>query len=380
VTENHGGPSDSSQDPDDPFDIVLDEDFVRAATTKEPSARARELGARWSEQPPEATGWRGDTPDPSRQADPWADQDRPARRGQRLWVRNLVLVLAVASVVGYLVYPRHGRAPLTGASPTGTAQPGVGATGPTPSPSFTNPDDQYFADSPALSWADNDAGIVPPTAAAMGSFPALEIADGYEGLRRLLIAGNLDPAILAGGPVTGFTRLLDSRSHLPEDLNKWISHPGLGANAIDVVTRFNPTTTRLLGNTVKVQGGMTAGIDKNGALTVTGDYRFVYAVGPGNGPGRPSRAVVHRVYVLELTTPGVFESQPERFFISNYASDIANTACNTYNGYINPAFGVGGGSSGRPVDPYASTNLLSESASPSPTGTSSAPCGTASRL
>lgn len=375
MTENHGGPSDSAQDPDDPFDIVLDEDFVRAATNKEPSARARARSARWSEQPPEAAGWRGAAPGSSPVADPWADQGRRARRGQRLWVRNLVLVLAVASVVGYLVYPRHGKTPLGGTSPTGTTR-----LGPTPSPSFTNPDDQYFAGSPALSWADNDAGIVPPAATALGTFPALEIADGYEGLRRLLIAGNLDPTILAGGPVTGFTRLLDSRSHLPEELNKWISHPGYGANAIDVVTRFNPTTTRLLGHTVKVQGSMSAAIDKNGALTVTGDYRFVYAVGPGNGPGRPSRAVVHRVYVLELTTPGVFQSQPERFFLSNYASDIANSACDTYNGYVNPAFGAGGGSSGRAVDPYASTNLLTGSASPSPTGTAPPPCGTASRL
>lgn len=380
MTDNHGDSSDSSQEPDDPFDIVLDEDFVKAATTKEPSARARELNARWSEQPPESTGRRSDTPDPSGEADPWAEQDRPARRAQRVWVRNLVLILAVATVVGYLVYPRHGKAPLTETAPTGTARPG-----PTPSPSFTNPDDQYFADSPALSWADNDAGIVVPAATAVGSpatgvFPAGEVALGYDGLRQLLIAGNLDPAVLSGGPVTDFTQLLDSRNHLSEELTKWISHPGAGANAIDVVTRFNPTTTRLLGRTVKVRGAMTAGIDKNGDLTVDGDYEFVYAVGPGNGAGRPSRAVVHRVYVLEVATPTGFAAQNGKYLMSNYASDIANTACNTYNGYINPAFGTGGGSSGRMVDPYASTNLLAGSASPSPTATASPPCGTASRL
>lgn len=375
MSENHGGPSDSSQDPDDPFNVVLDEDFVRAATTKEPSARARELSARWSEQPPEPTGWRSETPDPSRQAEPGAGQDRPARRGQHLWVRNLVLVLAVASVVGYLVYPRHGKTLQTGVAPTGTAR-----TGPTPSPSFTNPDDQYFADSPALAWADNGAGLVPPAASAVGTFPASEVEAGYDGLRQLLVAGNLDRVVLSGGPVDDFTQLLDPSNHLSEDLNKWISYPGFGANAIDVITRFNPTTTRLLGETVKVQGTMTAAVDKNGALTVTGDYRFVYAVGPGNGPGHPSRAVVHRVYVLELATPGVFNPQPGKYLMSRYASDIANTACNTYNSYVNPAFGVGGGSSGRTVDPYASTNLLGESASPGPTATSSAPCGTASRL
>ncbi|MGW3358770.1 SGM_3592 family protein [Streptomyces bungoensis] len=43
-------------------DVVLDEDFIRAAGTPEPSARARMLAARWRAQEPEPRPWRSDEP------------------------------------------------------------------------------------------------------------------------------------------------------------------------------------------------------------------------------------------------------------------------------------------------------------------------------
>ncbi|GGS88196.1 SGM_3592 family protein [Streptomyces chromofuscus] len=43
-------------------DLVLDDDFVRAAGTSEPSARARMLGARWRREKPEPQPWRSDEP------------------------------------------------------------------------------------------------------------------------------------------------------------------------------------------------------------------------------------------------------------------------------------------------------------------------------
>jgi hypothetical protein len=42
--------------------LVLDEDFVRAAGTSEPSARARMLAARWRAEEPEPQPWRSDEP------------------------------------------------------------------------------------------------------------------------------------------------------------------------------------------------------------------------------------------------------------------------------------------------------------------------------
>ncbi|OQR60739.1 hypothetical protein B6E66_28460 [Streptomyces maremycinicus] len=43
-------------------DLVLDEDFIRAAETSEPSARARMLAARWRAREPEPQPWRSDEP------------------------------------------------------------------------------------------------------------------------------------------------------------------------------------------------------------------------------------------------------------------------------------------------------------------------------
>ncbi|WP_328480978.1 hypothetical protein OHS71_21340 [Streptomyces sp. NBC_00377] len=42
--------------------LVLDEDFIRAAETSEPSARARMLAARWRAEAPEPQPWRADEP------------------------------------------------------------------------------------------------------------------------------------------------------------------------------------------------------------------------------------------------------------------------------------------------------------------------------
>jgi hypothetical protein len=48
---------------DDTWDSpVLDDDFIRAAETSEPSARARMLAARWRREEPEPQPWRSDEP------------------------------------------------------------------------------------------------------------------------------------------------------------------------------------------------------------------------------------------------------------------------------------------------------------------------------
>ncbi|MGY0492897.1 SGM_3592 family protein [Streptomyces sp. WG-D5] len=43
-------------------DVVLDMDFIRAAETTEPSARARMLARRWRKGGPEPQPWRSDEP------------------------------------------------------------------------------------------------------------------------------------------------------------------------------------------------------------------------------------------------------------------------------------------------------------------------------
>ncbi|MBB4948510.1 hypothetical protein F4556_004045 [Kitasatospora gansuensis] len=75
----------------DPFEgLVLDEEFVRAATVKEPSGRTRMLAARWKHQPPVDPGGRRSVNDGPRR--------RPAREGGKSW-QTWLIVLAVIAIV-----------------------------------------------------------------------------------------------------------------------------------------------------------------------------------------------------------------------------------------------------------------------------------------
>ncbi|MEU2491373.1 hypothetical protein [Streptomyces sp. NPDC007883] len=64
-------------------EVVLDEDFVRAAETAEPSARARMLAARWRGSAPEPQPWRSDEPPAG-----WFWSRARARRRRRRWWRR----------------------------------------------------------------------------------------------------------------------------------------------------------------------------------------------------------------------------------------------------------------------------------------------------
>ncbi|MFF4832326.1 hypothetical protein [Streptomyces sp. NPDC001315] len=56
-SRGQGGPGEDVWD-----DLALDEEFIRAAQTAEPSARARMLAARWRAEGPEPQPWRSDEP------------------------------------------------------------------------------------------------------------------------------------------------------------------------------------------------------------------------------------------------------------------------------------------------------------------------------
>ncbi|MER5640816.1 hypothetical protein ABT095_28180 [Kitasatospora sp. NPDC002227] len=121
-----------ADDPDarpepDPFDgLVLDEDFVRAATVKEQSGRARMLAAKWKREPPEPVPPHGH---------PAPQPPGPSRRlGDRLgrhW-KTVLIVLAVCAMA------------VLGLQLGGTAKPA-----PTPAPSTVVTTPSAPADGPA---------------------------------------------------------------------------------------------------------------------------------------------------------------------------------------------------------------------------------------
>ncbi|WP_344459417.1 hypothetical protein [Kitasatospora kazusensis] len=115
--------------PDDPFEgLVLDEDFVRAATVKEKSARARMLTAQRRREPPAL---------------------RRAGAGPGRSLQTLLIVLCVGglSLLGLGIGP-GGQSPAPRPVRSGPA----GTDGPPASPS-TTPSGPWPA-SPALRWPD----------------------------------------------------------------------------------------------------------------------------------------------------------------------------------------------------------------------------------
>lgn len=405
---DEGGIPEPGPEGEDPFDVVLDEDFIRSATTKEPSARARELKARWAQNPPGETEWRAGGPidqdsDPEpedaegaqkrrrerRPRDPGADGPDAADsvggtgasgegRQRRPWLPTLAVTLVLVSVAIYLLHPKRLAPGSVNSSPPAVAEPTAGGSGqPSERVSFTDPDDKYFVGSPSLDWSDNAAGITPPAAAAVGGFSAATVAGGYRQMELLLVKGDLDATILGGGAVAGFFDLIDPMDQaVLDDLSASLATPSAQHDPIAYVTRFDPATTRVLGHTVKVDGSMSASVNRDGVLLITGDYRFVYPVGPARGDAAPTRTLVHRLYQLAIFPAGSsYTATAGKAWL--YAEDVstANDACHLYNGFVNPVFGTGGAAKAtKTVDPYASQNLLPTAA---PSGPATAASGSA---
>jgi len=367
--ESTGGrPEDAGLSVDEKFARLaaeIDGSQVQGKGAKEEAARTRRLRAEWSKTPPKATPWRSDGPSTmgSLPAYPLPDQPRRKRRGS---VSAKVVLVAVVGVLGLFMYASSKHSPST--------QISINTSGayPSPSQSFANPDDNYFVGSPALNWSDNKAGFSIPAASALNGVSESDIAAGYQELEQLMVAGNLNTTVLAGGSVYDFTKLLDPKSNVGSGLQSWIAHPSAKEDPVELVTRFEQANTRLLGQTVKVRGSMTAKADSQShSVLLTADYIFVYAVGPASGASdEDTRVVMHRTVQIQVVAPGYYQSTAGKVWIAQYSYSVGNSDCYDYNGFVDPAFGGDGGApnDAGTVDPYATGNLLTASPDSTATG------------
>jgi hypothetical protein len=93
--------------------MVFDDEFVRAASIHEPSARARMLAAQWVDEPPQTPpSWRGSVGFDA-QVMTFAPRRRGPWRALRAWaqrhptsVQILAVVVAAAATVGILALTR----------------------------------------------------------------------------------------------------------------------------------------------------------------------------------------------------------------------------------------------------------------------------------
>ena len=319
---------------------MFDEDFVKAATRTEGSARARMLARRWAQQPPERQPWRAEAP-------------RTRRRRPRLG--TVVVILAVVGVVAFVpstdrVFGWFGASNTAADNDSAVRLPDTGVGDAVPP--VTGPDGRFdmglptraepFAGSPALGYADNEAGLIVPVARALPGYSATEVGEVLAATRRLLIAGNLDRGILAGGRASAYFAPLDPADGLAARIgravtaNRWDDE-----NPLAWLTRFDPKEVELVGRVVKVDGVMSYDTDDEGTLTVYADYSFVYPVAKvGSGPSAAvTRSVVRRVLETKVYRgPRYQATRRGRVAVSDTAFDLANSSCTHLDGFVRPEF------------------------------------------
>ncbi|MFC6878664.1 hypothetical protein [Actinomadura yumaensis] len=328
---------------------AFDEEFIRGAAFTEPSARER------AQRPGPLARWRArrirrDVRAPGERRLPRIGVPfRRSPRGYRepSYARSVFrLVAAVAALVAISVglwwwqhEPRDGAPPPSAAAPEPV----------TPQdPTVGDP----FAGSPAKSYAPGEWGIQMPDPEAMGGLSRGELGMAYGHIKKLLAAGNLDPATVFGGRTAAFAKLLDpeQRSAFERGLDRRGSR-----NTRSWLTSFAPGVAEQVGDVVKVDGKVTARKARDQGRTgvkVETVHNFVYAV---RRPGRPD--TVTRVILRRATEVFVFRDRTGvTIWLSRSDRTVTPAKCDTENEpYVHPEFdgeAAGTGPSGRPLDPY----------------------------
>ncbi|MFB8249910.1 hypothetical protein ACFC5X_33330 [Streptomyces sp. NPDC055952] len=352
---------DRSPDPEIPDDVWEQfardtERDIRSSAPKEPSARARRVAGRLREQDA-----RGETP-PGWRTGPDPGAGRRAGRRRTLWAVTGVLVAAAVALVALKPSLLPGDPFGTGGSPAARSAPLPAETAaPSAAPGAADARrptlDEPFAGSPALRWADGEAGIVLPEAKAVGAVSAARVEQALKLTRKLLVGTNLDARTVRGGrPEAAFAVLDPQQPELFDDLNTALRSPSAEDDPVTLFSRFDPREVRPAGDVVKTRGRMTTGKGRHGGVAVHADYTFVYPVVRADGRTEVARTIVRRVLDVELPDPARYRVTPGRLLLLEYDQEIGNSSCDVHDGYLHPGFPstttAGAAPSGPAVDPY----------------------------
>ena len=372
------------------FEKQFTKEATKTAAYKEPSARQRELTAKWKKEPPEETGWRTDGPRaPLTPAKPNLTV-LPGGKRRRVWRRNLAWVVLAAIVTGLVIgLPKvfhrgsgdtgtktNGQTAYVTPQPTGQASPGAVALGApsaaaSSSTSTTPAVTDAFAGSPAADYANGADGIVPPSSGGVGGYSAKQVADAMAQAKQFLVAANLDPDVLMGSSPDRVLQMMDPKENLRDRLTNALRHPDEKDDPTNFVTRFAKNETKLATPTVKVHGSMAPGVDKDGNLKVSADYLFVYGVTAADGTGDPTREVVRRVVTIVVLNPARYLVTPGKIWIQDYTDQVDNSPCGVYDGFLHPWFPGSAQADPATASPSATASGTSTPATPSPTAVAS---------
>ncbi|MEV6577085.1 hypothetical protein AB0M92_02815 [Streptomyces sp. NPDC051582] len=369
---------------DDDRPAVSDEEWTRfmeqaragaGEAPQEPSARARMVTARLRAESAEPPGWRT--------GPAWQEMQGRGRGRRRLkaaaaivFIAALALIavrpeLVIDRVTGKAEREEKVREPL----PAETARPSA-------PPSAIDPDrptlKEPFKGSPAQQWADGAAGIELPEAQAVGGMSKDQVAEALEKAKQFLVSANLDPATLRGERPAAALELLDPK--LKEELDRvegTLTAPTKENDPLHLFTRVKPTELKPAGDVVKVRGRMWVEPGKEaGQANVLADYTFVHPLMKTEpGADEVVRSIVRREITFSIADPRKWQATAGKLWLEKYNVNLANSACDVYDGYLHPTFAddarTGPAPSGTPVDPYDRSKGIDSGA---PEG-----CGTLSR-
>lgn len=312
--------------------------------------------ARLQGEPAEPPGWRT--------GPAWQERERQGRGKRRLKAAGAIVFIAALALIAIrpeLVIDRvTGKAAQNGKAaeplPAETARPSA-------PPSALYPDrptlKEPFKGSPALQWADGAAGIEVPVAEAVGGMSKEQVADALEKAKQFLVAANLDPATLRGERPAAALALLDPK--LEEQLGRLegsLTAPTKENDPLHLFSRVKPAELKPAGDVVKVRGRMWVEPGKEaGQANVLADYTFVYPfVKAKPGAEQVERTVVRREITFSIADPRKWQATAGKIWLEKFNVDLANSACDVYDGFLHPAFDedtpTGPAPSGTPVDPY----------------------------
>ncbi|MFI5981247.1 hypothetical protein ACIBEA_10285 [Streptomyces sp. NPDC051555] len=376
--ESHGG-SGSGVSDDEWARFVRDAERGTGEAPKEPSARARmvterlrredeqraaaargRFGRRGRSVPAEPPGWRT--------GPAWQEMQGRGKAKRRIkatlaivFVAGLAMValrpeLLVDKLTGEGDREAPGRAASAAPLPAETARP-------TAAPGPVDPDrptlKEPFLGSPALQWADGAAGIELPAATAVNGIPQEEVASLLARTRDLLIASNLDPAVLGGGRPEVALALLDPlQDDVKGVMERALEKPSAQDNPLFLFSRFDPAEVRFHGGVVKTRGRMTVEGGKEGEVLVHADYSFVYpVVRAKGGSDEVARTIVRRTVTTAYHDPKRWRATDGTLQLVEWKESAGNDDCSRDGtGYLHPQFASDRRTSPSPTgsvtDPY----------------------------
>lgn len=330
---------------------------IRTSAPKEPSARARLVTERLREQDA-----RGESPPGWRTGPAWQEMNGQAARRRKLWGFIGVPLAAAVALVALKPSLLPGDPFGTGESQAAEASPlPAESTAPTAAPGASDPEtptlDRPFAGSPALRWADGEAGIVLPEAKPVGAVPAGRVEQALKLTKKLLVGANLDPKTVRGARPEAALSVLDPKQPgLLDELDTGLRSPSRKHDPVTLFSRFDPDEVRPVGDVIKTRGRMTFKKGTQGGVAVRADYTFVYPVVQADGPTEVTRTIVRRVLDVELADPARYEVTSGRLLLMHYDQEIGNSSCFVNDGYLHPEFSsdasAGPSPSGPATDPY----------------------------